>query len=150
MEITKVVKPFIRRGWPNTFGNKVYVKIIMRLNVLYRNVTMFMKWRCYKVVRSISKHTYNDYNVGVLQACMKHTEEQSVTRNMDVTRNCYKVLWGFRNSCTMLIRLRVFDCLPVQLPVYLVWPHVCLDHFENDAQVASSLQMEHCHRCGYN
>ncbi len=26
MEITKVVKPFIRRGWPNTFGNIVYVK----------------------------------------------------------------------------------------------------------------------------
>ncbi len=25
MEITKVVKPFIRRGWPNTFGNMVYV-----------------------------------------------------------------------------------------------------------------------------
>ncbi len=24
MEITKVVKPFIRRGWSNTFGNKVY------------------------------------------------------------------------------------------------------------------------------
>ncbi len=26
MEITKVVKPFIRRGWPNTFGNIVYIK----------------------------------------------------------------------------------------------------------------------------
>ncbi len=25
MENTKVVKPFIRRGWPNTFGNIVYV-----------------------------------------------------------------------------------------------------------------------------
>ncbi len=25
MEITKVVKPFIRRGWPNTFGNIVCV-----------------------------------------------------------------------------------------------------------------------------
>ncbi len=25
MEITKVVKPFIRRGWPNTFGNIVYL-----------------------------------------------------------------------------------------------------------------------------
>ncbi len=24
MEITKVVKPFIRRGWPNTFCNIVY------------------------------------------------------------------------------------------------------------------------------
>ncbi len=24
MEITKVVKPFIRRGWPNTFGKIVY------------------------------------------------------------------------------------------------------------------------------
>ncbi len=25
MEITKVVKPFIRRGWPYTFGNIVYI-----------------------------------------------------------------------------------------------------------------------------
>ncbi len=25
MEITKIVKPFIRRGWPNTFGNIVYL-----------------------------------------------------------------------------------------------------------------------------
>ncbi len=25
MEIIKVVKPFIRRGWPNTFGNIVYI-----------------------------------------------------------------------------------------------------------------------------
>ncbi len=29
MEITKVVKPFIRRGWPNTFGNIVYIIIII-------------------------------------------------------------------------------------------------------------------------
>ncbi len=28
MEITKVVKPFIRRGWPNTFGNIVYIMYI--------------------------------------------------------------------------------------------------------------------------
>ncbi len=27
MEITKEVKPFIRRGWPNTFGNIVYIYI---------------------------------------------------------------------------------------------------------------------------
>ncbi len=27
MEITKVVKPIIRRGWLNTFGNIVYVYI---------------------------------------------------------------------------------------------------------------------------
>ncbi len=27
MEIAKVVKPFIRRGWPNTFGNIVYIQI---------------------------------------------------------------------------------------------------------------------------
>ncbi len=26
MEIIKVVKPFIRRGWPNTFGNIVYIQ----------------------------------------------------------------------------------------------------------------------------
>ncbi len=25
MEMTKVIKPFIRRGWTNTFGNIVYV-----------------------------------------------------------------------------------------------------------------------------
>ncbi len=25
--MTKVVKPFIRRGWPNTFGNIVYVTL---------------------------------------------------------------------------------------------------------------------------
>ncbi len=27
MEITKVVKPFIRRGCPNTFGKIVYMEI---------------------------------------------------------------------------------------------------------------------------
>ncbi len=27
MEIAKVVKPFIRRGWPNTFGNIEYIQI---------------------------------------------------------------------------------------------------------------------------
>ncbi len=26
MEITKVVKSFIKRGWPNTFGNIVYIQ----------------------------------------------------------------------------------------------------------------------------
>ncbi len=26
MEMTKVVKPFIRRGWPNTFGNILYIR----------------------------------------------------------------------------------------------------------------------------
>ncbi len=25
MEIAKIVKPFIKRGWPNTFGNIVYI-----------------------------------------------------------------------------------------------------------------------------
>ncbi len=30
MEITKVVKPFIRRGWPNTFGNTVCVCVCVR------------------------------------------------------------------------------------------------------------------------
>ncbi len=29
MEITKVVKPFIKRGWPNTFGNRVYITHIL-------------------------------------------------------------------------------------------------------------------------
>ncbi len=27
MEITEVVKSFIRRGWPITFGNIVYIQI---------------------------------------------------------------------------------------------------------------------------
>ncbi len=27
MEITKVVKPFIKRGWLNTFGNIVYIQV---------------------------------------------------------------------------------------------------------------------------
>ncbi len=27
MEITKVVKPFIKRGWPNTFRKIVYILI---------------------------------------------------------------------------------------------------------------------------
>ncbi len=31
MEITKVVKPSIRRGWPNTFGNVVYVSAVTSL-----------------------------------------------------------------------------------------------------------------------
>ncbi len=29
MEMTKVVKPFIRMGWPNTFGNIVYIGLIL-------------------------------------------------------------------------------------------------------------------------
>ncbi len=28
MEITKVVKPLIKRGWPNTFANIVYVLLV--------------------------------------------------------------------------------------------------------------------------
>ncbi len=34
MEITKVVKPFIRRGWLNTFGNIVYVYVYVYVTVL--------------------------------------------------------------------------------------------------------------------
>ncbi len=30
MEITKVDKPFIRRGWPNTFANIVYIYIYIQ------------------------------------------------------------------------------------------------------------------------
>ncbi len=33
MEITKVVKPFIRRGWPNTFGNIVYIYIYIYIYI---------------------------------------------------------------------------------------------------------------------
>ncbi len=32
MEMTKAVKPFIRRGWPNTFGNIVYIVINLTLS----------------------------------------------------------------------------------------------------------------------
>ncbi len=40
MEITKVVKPFIRKGWPNTFGNIVYIK--WKIYVLgYFNINMY-------------------------------------------------------------------------------------------------------------
>ncbi len=31
MEITKVVKPFIRRGWPKTFANIVYIYIYIHI-----------------------------------------------------------------------------------------------------------------------
>ncbi len=31
MEITKVVNPFIRRGWPNTFDNIVYFALWMKI-----------------------------------------------------------------------------------------------------------------------
>ncbi len=33
MEITKVVKPFIRRGRPNTFGNMVHICVHVRVSV---------------------------------------------------------------------------------------------------------------------
>ncbi len=33
MEITKVVKPFIKRGWPNTLGNIVYMHAFMHTHV---------------------------------------------------------------------------------------------------------------------
>ncbi len=35
MEINKVVKPFIRRGWPNTFGNIVYISMCEYLVIMY-------------------------------------------------------------------------------------------------------------------
>ncbi len=31
MEITKIVKPFIKMGWPNTFGNIVYIVEILNI-----------------------------------------------------------------------------------------------------------------------
>ncbi len=31
MEITTAAKPFIRRGWPNTFGNIVYMESLKDL-----------------------------------------------------------------------------------------------------------------------
>ncbi len=40
MKITKVVKPFIRNGRPNTFGNLVYIK--WKIYVLgYFNINMY-------------------------------------------------------------------------------------------------------------
>ncbi len=35
MEITKVAKPFIRSGWPNTFGNIVYISMCEYLVIMY-------------------------------------------------------------------------------------------------------------------
>ncbi len=35
MEIAKVVKPFIRSGWPNTFGNIVYISVCKKLVIMY-------------------------------------------------------------------------------------------------------------------
>ncbi len=32
MEITKAVKPFIRMGWPNTFGNIVCVYVYVNIS----------------------------------------------------------------------------------------------------------------------
>ncbi len=44
MEITKVVKPFITRGWPNTFGNIVYFYTYMVKLVMYAAVGMW-NWK---------------------------------------------------------------------------------------------------------
>ncbi len=35
MENTKVVKPFIRRGWPNTFGNIVYICLHFKASYIW-------------------------------------------------------------------------------------------------------------------
>ncbi len=46
MEITKVVKPFIRRGWPNTFANIVY-KVIWENSQNYNKYSQWwdVKWQ---------------------------------------------------------------------------------------------------------
>ncbi len=37
MENTKVVKPFIKRGRPNTFGNIVYMRVCVCVRIWYLN-----------------------------------------------------------------------------------------------------------------
>ncbi len=53
MEITKVVKPFIRRGWPNMFGNIVCVCVYIYiysysynyLQVKEYDIWMYFAWK---------------------------------------------------------------------------------------------------------
>ncbi len=43
MEITKVVKPFVRRGWPNTFGNIVYLYIsAVKISALTQEINIII------------------------------------------------------------------------------------------------------------
>ncbi len=39
MEITKVVKHCIKRGWPNTFGNIVYVTLLHNESHVLRHLS---------------------------------------------------------------------------------------------------------------
>ncbi len=57
MEITKVVKPFIRRGWPNTFGNIVYVCVCVYVCMyiyIYIYIYIYTQSR-FIIVRSLFK-----------------------------------------------------------------------------------------------
>ncbi len=69
MEITKVVKPFIRRGWPNTFGNIVYRLEIGR----YIGLPIFFPiFKHFTIIGYVKKkiglifffhiHNYTEYN----------------------------------------------------------------------------------------
>ncbi len=51
MEITKVVKPFIRRGWPNTFGNIVYITLVIHtiLSLYYNFILLNITYHFYYV-----------------------------------------------------------------------------------------------------
>ncbi len=53
MEITKVIKPFIKRGWPNTFGNIVYIYIDTYINMDFA----FVEWMIYIYSRQYTMFT---------------------------------------------------------------------------------------------
>ncbi len=56
MEITKVVKPFIRRGRPNTFGNIVYVLTNFAFVVVLPHIFGFLT-ACWSVMHSVDFQT---------------------------------------------------------------------------------------------
>ncbi len=55
MEITKVVKPFIRRGWPNTFGNIVYIHFQYTVCVC---IYKYIKYIQYTQIYYVNKNVY--------------------------------------------------------------------------------------------
>ncbi len=85
MEITKVVKLFIRRGRPNTFGNRVYIKdndqilnlpahlhklfvmpdqtkyiLHFKINQLhFKEINIFIQQGCIQLIKSDNKGSYN-------------------------------------------------------------------------------------------
>ncbi len=80
MEIAKIVKPFIRRGWPNTFGNIVYHQhenafiiypdivakwlFLCKKHILPMYMFIFNIWQLFMVICSKSfKMILNDISV---------------------------------------------------------------------------------------